>query len=174
MWSLCMIFEVVGIITFFLEIYQNVYICVSYMLKYQRFDFSCRITERIYSKSHFSSRNFSVYVEVRFIYPYVSISFYLLNIWLKASLIRGYVCECIYMYIIIWKWSYCPFYDVWQDIWKNREIQINLTNAKLTLKFLFCVRLKLFHVFWKRDPMIYTIGKILDLLWLLGRWPVNW
>ena len=50
LWSLCMIFEVVGIITFFLEIYQNVYIYVSYMLKYQRFDFSCKITERIYSK----------------------------------------------------------------------------------------------------------------------------
>ena len=25
-------------------------------------------------------------------------SFYLLNVWLKASLIRGYVCECIYIH----------------------------------------------------------------------------
>ena len=60
LWSLCIIFEVVRIITFLLEIYRNVYICVSYIHKYQRSDFACMNSgEDIFKavSNHFSSWN---------------------------------------------------------------------------------------------------------------------
>ena len=64
-WWLCMILEVVRIITFLLEIYRHLYICVTYMHKYQPYDFACMnngqdIFEAV--SNHFSSWNLLVCV----------------------------------------------------------------------------------------------------------------
>ena len=50
LWSLCVIYEVVRIITFLFEIYQHIHICVLLMHKYQRSAFSYWIMEKTYSK----------------------------------------------------------------------------------------------------------------------------
>ena len=47
LWLLWIIFEVVRIITFLLEIYRHVYSCVWYRHNYQWSDFVCRVTEKI-------------------------------------------------------------------------------------------------------------------------------
>ena len=98
LWSLCMIFEVVRIITSLLEIYRHVYICVSYMHKYQRSEFPCMNSgEDIFEavSNHFSSWNLLGCVLLHFMYPYVPVFFYSLDVWVKASLIK--------IYVIFWK-----------------------------------------------------------------------
>ena len=99
LWLLCMIFEVVRIITFLLEIYRHMYIYVSYMHKYQWSDFSCRITDRMYSKPSVITCLPEIYRHVwncvSYIHTYQCIFIYWLfeqkHLWYKPMHVNVYV-----------------------------------------------------------------------------------
>ena len=157
--SLCMIFEVVRIIIFFHEIYQHVYICVSYMHKYQRSDFSCRITERIYSRP-------SVIISLPEIYRHV---------WNCVSYIHTYQCLFIYwMFELKHLWYKDMYVNVMYHLLKmtllfvlwcmTTHLKIKRNKDKFDIKAPILSTFKIFHVFKKQYPMIYTIGKISELL----------
>ena len=102
------------------EIYQYVYICVSYMLKYQWSDFMCM------NSKHQTNSKEPVVTSLPEVYQYVcrcvsyvrayQCLFYLRGVWIKASLKQGCVWKCIC--IITWKISYCSSMYLWQHIWK--------------------------------------------------------
>ena len=132
-WSLCMIFEVVRIIAFILEIYRHVYICVSYMNKYQRSDFSCRITERIYSKP-------SVITSLPEIYRHV---------WNCVS--YGHTYQCLFIY-----WMFELKHLWYKDVYVN--VMYHLLKVKLS--FVFVIRCMTAHLKIKRNTDKFYEHKI--------------